>query len=108
MDKPQPRELHQLHATMCQAIADPCRIALLYELDGGPRNVNQLAEALDLPQATASRHLKILRDRGLVTTTRDGAYVYYALAYPAVLEALDIMRGILAESFNRNLELAEA
>ena len=93
---------------MCQAIADPCRIALLYELGGGPRNVNQLADALDLPQATASRHLKVLRDRGLVTATRDGAFVYYALAYPSVLEALDIMRTILADSFNRHLELAAA
>ena len=64
-------------------------------------------EALDLPQATVSRHLKILRDRALVTTERDGAYIYYELAYPQVLQALDIMRGVMATSFSRRVELTE-
>lgn len=107
MHKPQSRELYELHATICQAIADPSRIALLYELGEGPRHVNELVEALNLPQATVSRHLKILRDRALVTTERDGAYVYYAIAYPEVLQALDIMRGIMAASFNRHAVIAE-
>ena len=31
MDKPQAKELRTIHATLCQAIADPIRIALLYE-----------------------------------------------------------------------------
>ena len=107
MERPQSRELYELHATICQAIADPNRIALLYELGSGPRHVNELVEALDLPQATVSRHLKILRDRALVTTERDGAYIYYELAYPQVLQALDIMRGVMATSFSRRVELTE-
>lgn len=108
MNKPQSRELHTLHATICQAIADPNRIAILYELGGGPCHVNQLVDALGLPQATVSRHLKILRDRALVATQRDGAFIYYTLAYPQVLDALDTMRGILADSLNYHLELTEA
>ena len=40
MDRPQSRELYELHATICQAIADPNRIALLYELGSVPRHVN--------------------------------------------------------------------
>lgn len=108
MNKPQSRELYELHATICQAIADPVRIALLYELGSGPRHVNELVEILALPQATISRHLKILRDRALVTTERDGAYIYYELAYPEVLEALDLMRTIMAKSYSRHAIITES
>ena len=60
------QEIDGLHANICEALADPKRIAMLYALREGAMTVNQLAEMLDLPQATASRHLKILRERRLV------------------------------------------
>lgn len=107
MDKPKPQELHIMHATLCQAIADPTRIALLYELGDGPKHVSQLVTALDLPQATVSRHLKVLRDRSLVKTERDGAYIHYQLADPRVLEALDTMRTILADTLAQQSSLVE-
>lgn len=100
--KPKAQELRSMHANLCQAIADPTRIALLYELGESPKHVNQLVEALTLPQATISRHLKILRDRALVTTRRDGPYIYYRLADPRVLEALEIMRSILGDALTRH------
>jgi ArsR family transcriptional regulator len=97
MIKPQAQELRIMHATLCQAIADPTRIALLYELGESQKHVNQLVEALNLPQGTVSRHLRILRDRNLVTTRREGAYIYYQLADGRVLEALEIMRKIMGD-----------
>lgn len=108
MDKPKAQELRVMHATLCQAIADPTRIALLYELGDGPKHVNQLVETLESPQATVSRHLKILRDRLLVNTRRDGAFIYYELADPRVLEALDTMRTILADTLTQQSSLAGA
>jgi DNA-binding transcriptional ArsR family regulator len=108
MDKPKAQELRMMHATLCQAIADSTRIALLYEIGEGPKHVNQLVEELGIPQATVSRHLKILRDRSLVTTERNGSYIYYQLATPQVLEALDIMRTILAETLVQQSSLVDA
>jgi DNA-binding transcriptional ArsR family regulator len=96
-----------MHATLCQGIADPTRIAILYELGEEEQHVNQLVEALGLPQATISRHLKILRERSLVTTQRDGSYIYYRLADPRVLEALDIMRAIMADTLAHQHILAQ-
>ncbi|MCG3210218.1 MAG: hypothetical protein FOGNACKC_03849 [Anaerolineae bacterium] len=107
MNKPDIQELRSMHANLCQAIADPTRIALLYELGESPKHVNQLVDALKLPQATVSRHLKILRDRALVITRRDGSYVYYRLADPRVLEALEIMRSILGDVMTRHHRLVE-
>ncbi len=108
MDKPKVQELRVMHATLCQAISDPTRIALLYELGEGPKHVNQLVETLSIPQATVSRHLKVLRDRSLVNTRREGAYIYYELADARALKALDIMRSIMADILSRQHSLAEA
>ena len=108
MNKPKATELNLMHATLCQAIADPTRIALLYELGEGPKHVNEMVESLNVPQATVSRHLKILRERSLVTTRREGSYVYYELANPRVLEALEIMRGILSDVLTQRQSLALA
>ena len=108
MNKPKAAELNLMHATLCQAIADPTRIALLYELGEGPKHVNEMVDTLDVPQATVSRHLKILRERSLVTTRREGSYVYYELANPRVLEALEIMRTILSDVLTQQHSLVEA
>lgn len=92
------REIHQLHAEICQALSDPTRILILYELRDGPKNVSDLAEILHTSQPTISRHLKVLRDRRLVIATRDGTNVYYTLADRRVIEALDLLRKVMAQS----------
>src|SRR3990172_11068783 len=90
------REVYQLHAEICQAISDPNRILILYELEEGPRSVGELAETLEMTQPTVSRHLKVLRDRRMVQTKREGTSIYYTLADPRVIEALNLLRGMLA------------
>ena len=68
-------EIAQLHAHICGGLADSNRILLLYLLADEPHNVTDLAHRLGLPQPTVSRHLKILRERGIVCAERDGQYV---------------------------------
>lgn len=84
-----------LHSTVCMALGDPKRIQILYALHAEPRHVTALAEALNTPQPTISRHLGILREKGLVTRERAGAVVVYAVAHPEIIQAIEIMRGIL-------------
>ena len=43
------REVNLLHANICQALADPKRILILYALAESPKYVNELAEAIDCP-----------------------------------------------------------
>jgi DNA-binding transcriptional ArsR family regulator len=100
-------EINRLHAAVCSALSDPKRIAILYALHDSPKNVSQLTELLGLNQATTSRHLKILRDRSLVDTQRDGAHIYYSLADARVIEALDLLRGVLASTLEQRKTLAE-
>jgi DNA-binding transcriptional ArsR family regulator len=108
MAKPLQEELTRFHAGICQALADTTRIAILYELAEGRKNVSQLVEALGSPQATVSRHLKVLRERGMVNHERDGVHVYYSLADQRIIKALDLLRGVMADILTQRSRLAEA
>ena len=107
MDKELEQEVFLLHANICQALSDPKRILMLYALSARPMHVNELAEVLDVPQPTVSRHLKILRERQLVAMRREGPSVRYSLADERVIEALDILRGVLLGTLSRQGHLAE-
>ena len=101
------QEVTELHAGICSGLADPTRILIIYALVDSPRNVNDLAEALQLPQPTTSRHLKILRQQGLVVGEREGLYIYYRLADKRIIEALDLLRKILNDRLTYRATLVE-
>ena len=91
------QEISELEADFCFALSDPTRLLMIYALSEGPRNVTDLAGDLGVAQPTASRHLKILRDRGLVFTVRQGTTVTYHLADPRLIQALDLLRTVMRE-----------
>ena len=91
------QEISQLEAQFCAALSDPTRMLLLYLLADRPRNVSALTRELGANQPTVSRHLKVLRDRGLVQTTRQGASVTYQLSDMRLIQALDILRAVLRD-----------
>jgi DNA-binding transcriptional ArsR family regulator len=100
-------EIQMLHNRICYALADPTRILILYHLSEGPRFVNELVDTLKIPQSTISRHLAVLRERHLVTTEREGSAIRYTLEDKRIIEALDIMRAILATQLANSIELAQ-
>jgi len=108
MDERLEQEVSLLHAHVCQALADPKRILILYALAEAPRYVNELVDVLDIPQSTVSRHLKVLRERSLVTAERDGVTVRYSLTDRRVIEALDLLRALLADTLAQQAQLMQA
>lgn len=108
MDERLEQEVNLLHANICQALADPKRILILYSLHEGPKNVTELIEHLDVPQPTVSRHLKVLRERRLVAAEREGTSVRYSLADDRVIDALDTMRAVLMGGISQTAALARA
>ena len=97
MDRDVAAELHELHARVCKAIADPKRLLIINELRDRDLSVGDLCEALGLSQSNVSQHLAILRDRGVVASRRDGTSVIYTLRGTKVLQAVDLLREFLAE-----------
>lgn len=99
-------EINRIHAQVCSGLADPIRILILYKLAEHPTNVTDLAVSLGIPQPTVSRHLKVLRDRSMVTAERDGQAVIYSLTDRRIIKALDLLRAMLADSLETQVALA--
>lgn len=101
-------EITQLHAEICAGLADPNRILILYELAQSPRNVTELSTNLKMPQPLVSRHLKVLRERGMVIPKRQGTVIQYTLADNRLIQALDLLRAVMRDGLAKRVELVEA
>lgn len=99
------QEVSQLEANLCSAFSDPTRILILYALNEQPHNVTELVNELGANQSTVSRHLKVLRDHGLVQTTRQGVSITYTLADDRLIKALDILRSVLHDNLTSKANL---
>ena len=102
MALPTHEELETMHYHICQAVGDTKRLMIMYALNEKPRYVTELAELLDVPQPTVSRHLTILLERGIVTKERNGAAMVYRLTDDRIISVLDRMRGILADVLSQS------
>jgi len=102
------KEINELHSQLCAALADPKRILILYALTDGALSVTEIGHILNAPQPTVSRHLKTLRNQGLVETKRDAQSIYYNLTDRRVIEALDILRLVLADLLEIQSNLAQS
>jgi ArsR family transcriptional regulator len=89
-------ELIQLHASVCKGLADPKRLLIINSLRDGEMSVGEICEKLNLPQANVSQHLAIMRERGLVSARKDGQFVFYSLTTFKIVEAVDLLRQVMA------------
>jgi ArsR family transcriptional regulator len=99
------QEIIQLEADFCAALSDPTRIFILYALNERPLNVTELTHELGLPQPTISRHLKVLRERGLVYSERQGTVLTYHLADQRVIHAMDLLRSAMRDRLTQRANL---
>jgi ArsR family transcriptional regulator len=67
-----------------------------------------LYNELNMPQPLVSRHLKVLRERGMVTTKRHGTIIEYALADTRLIQALDLLLAVMRDGLTKRAELVEA
>lgn len=66
---------------LCLALGDKTRLRLLALMANGPVAVGFLADRLNESQPKVSRHLAYLRNAGVVSTRRDGKWIYYGIEY---------------------------
>ena len=73
-----------------QAIVDPTRARVIAALRHGELCVCELVEALEISQSTLSSHLQVLRQTGIVSTKKEGRWIYYSLTdrKAALIEAV--------------------
>ncbi len=93
------QELQAFKAAFFKALAHPVRIRILELLVRADRTVQELQEALQVEQPVVSQQLAVLRANNIVSGTKTGVSVRYALRDPLIGELLDVARRI----FNNHL-----
>lgn len=80
----------EMAASKLRAIAHPMRIAIIDLLTSNKKlTVTQIYEELKLEQASASHHLNILKNKGLLDSKRDGKMIYYSLKQTHLTQVID-------------------
>jgi len=77
-------------AGMLKAIAHPVRISIIGCLEPGKRkNVTEIHNLIGIEQSTASHHLGILKDKGVLGSKREGKNTYYFLKHESIVDLLN-------------------
>ena len=73
-------EILERAAGILKAMAHPLRISILNILEGNKKmTVTEIHQMLRLEQSTASHHLGIMKDKGVLISKREGKNIYYSI-----------------------------
>ena len=88
-----PEPLIELIAARFRVIGEPMRIKLLDRLREGPSTVNELTEGLGASQQNVSKHLNVLHQAALVSRSKEGTAVRYAISDETVFALCELVCG---------------
>ena len=90
-----------------EALSDANRRAIVELLRAGPRSVGELADAMPISRPAVSRHLRLLRDAGLVSERREGTRNLYRLHDEGIDALQEYLRAVWGEAAARFRLVAE-
>jgi DNA-binding transcriptional ArsR family regulator len=88
-------EALNLVAARFKLLADPMRLRILNQLEGGELSVNDIAEVVEASQPNVSKHLKTLQEAGLLRRRQEGNTVFYSIADESVFQLCEVVCGSL-------------
>ena len=100
---PKVESAHRLKARVFYALSDPIRLEILEFLREGEKCVCEIMPCLNLVQPVVSRHLKILRDSGLVRCRKEGNKRLYSVTDLRVFGLVDALSPALAELLTKEI-----
>ena len=81
-------------ASLLKSLANPDRLLLLCQLVAGERTVSELEKLTGIRQPALSQQLGVLRNEALVSTRREGKWIYYRVASQEALSILETLYGL--------------
>ena len=87
---------YEREAEILKVLGHPIRLKIIAGLSSQTCNVKKIWECLELPQATVSQHLALLKNKGIIVGERDGVEVYYSVVSDqarAIVQALFTING---------------
>jgi DNA-binding transcriptional ArsR family regulator len=82
-------DLTRFRAKIFNALSDTIRLEIIEFLRDGEKCVCEITPHLKLPQPVVSRHLKILKNAGLVKRRKKGTWHMYSLTTPEICDVID-------------------
>ena len=79
---------YEREAEILKVLGHPVRLRIVAGLMSQSCNVKRIWECLELPQATVSQHLALLKNKGIIEGQRDGVEVFYRVVSPIVKEII--------------------
>ena len=95
--------LNKFKAKVFKALSDPVRIEIIEFLRGGEKCVCEIIPHVNIIQPLVSRHLKILKDCGLVKDRKDGVRRLYSITDPRVFETVDTITPEMIANLSRRI-----
>lgn len=99
-------EFYKLKAEFCKTLADPKRLMIIDYLRSGEKSVGELAQYIESGQSVTSRHLAILRERGVIQPRREGNNIFYSLTDHKIGQACDLVKEMLLKKIAKHSDFA--
>jgi DNA-binding transcriptional ArsR family regulator len=103
----QDKRIYELQARLCQVLASPKRLEILYTLKNQEMTAGELAKAVDVTMPNLSQHLSLMKQHGLVESRKEGLNMYYRVSSDHIMDVLDSVRRVLAEQLARQSVLLD-
>ena len=94
---------NRFKSTVFHALSDPIRLEILSFLRDGEKCVCEIVPHLNLIQPLVSRHLKILKDAGIVRCRKDGTKRMYSIVDPRIYNVVDDLTSELVDALTKEV-----
>jgi len=91
------KAVYRMHAELCKALANEHRQAILHAIGDGEKCVGDLAAEIGISVHNVSQHLRVLKERRLVASRKEGQTVYYRITNMKFIQACALIREALVE-----------
>jgi DNA-binding transcriptional ArsR family regulator len=96
----EPENQNRFKSTVFHALSDPIRLEIISYLRDGEKCVCEIVPYLNLIQPLVSRHLKILKDAGMVSCRKEGTKRMYSIVDPRIHTVIDALSPKLIEALS--------
>ena len=107
-EAPDLKPLFRMHAELCRALANEHRQAILHAICNDERCVGDIAAEIGISVHNVSQHLRVLKERRLVASRKEGQTVYYRVTNQKFIQACALIRQALVEEYLEQSESLQA
>lgn len=98
-----PENRNRFKSTVFHALSDPIRLEIIAYLKDGEKCVCEIVPHLNLIQPLVSRHLKILKDVGIVRCRKDGTKRMYSIVNTEIYKVVDALTSDLVNALTKEV-----